>query len=261
MDESKDRMTKQIGNITDDDRREISQLWFIASYYFECATKISNEVDKYLEKTVQEITDIYKKQCKPDCSKEEIPQDILKKIMLLNAHLGSCAVRLCTIDEILGQKYNSSERWSSYTNLQGQLKQIEGHINDKAHEIANISVHRILFQFHFEQYESDPSQEKFLQKFIEELYRNVEHDIKKIVDYIKNDANKTIHFLLRHNIAHSEPDFHSKNKKYQIISEVLQRFAIKKLYTNLENVKNAIEKDISSIIEEYSKCKIDFNCC
>lgn len=183
------KFARFIMNITDKkDKREIKQLWCAASYYFELAQKIKNELpdNTLLIKTVEKIADLCSAQCNINlttCNNE--------KIMVLNDHLASCAIRLNTIDEILGRKYISN-RWYFYEGLKNKT------------------------------------------------------NLKK--DDIKNHADKIIHCLLRHCVAHYEPDPASAKYK-KTMDAAFKEFTIESLYKNIELVIEEIKKDILPVIQ------------
>lgn len=180
-------------NITNEnDKREISQLWFVALYYFECAIKIKNEVpSEHLQKTVQEITDIYEKQAKSGCKEEIIPQDICKKIMLLNAHLGSCAVRLNTIDELLGKEYGTSSKWTLYEKLKN--KNNENDIKDNAKKIIHFLLRHNIAHHEKEallKQEYINMQNGFRRFTIGDLYKSIDLVMKEIEKDISSAIQK-----------------------------------------------------------------------
>ena len=109
--------------INNEQKREIKQLWFIGQYYFALSRKIKNRLpEAILFKSIKDIT-------KDFCAMLSIVGD-LRSAMLLTAHLGSCAVRLDTIEQILGIEI-SKKRLQKYDSLIGEkenltLKKFEG---------------------------------------------------------------------------------------------------------------------------------------
>ena len=92
-------------------KREILQLWCVANLYLDLSEKIISAkklAKKDLQITVKELAD--------KCRSISDIKDAVAYLMEINAHLGSCAVRLNTIDEIFGKSYTSS-RWYFYQGL------------------------------------------------------------------------------------------------------------------------------------------------
>lgn len=168
-------------NIRDsDDIREIGQLWFAGLYYFECATKVKNDIkNDFLNYTVQEITDIYEKQNDPNYTGEKIPIEICKNIMLFTAHLGSCAVRISTIDELLGEKYQVKGRWKLYKKLD------KNNTKYKIKKNLNQIIH-FLLRHNIAHYEKKPlsNQRKNMQEVLIKLKINI---LYEKMEYIKKN--------------------------------------------------------------------------
>jgi hypothetical protein len=102
--------------MTDEQIREIKQLRFIGTYYFVLSQKIKNRLPKdILASSVRVITDRF--------SREQAFKGDQRRVMLLTAHLGSCAIRLATIDEILGEDI-SRKRFHTYKTLEGKADMI-----------------------------------------------------------------------------------------------------------------------------------------
>jgi len=90
-------------------KRELIQLWIIASHYFSLSKRLKNKLNsKQLKLTLEDIAKLCNN--KPKITSE------LKRIMLITAHLSSSALRLNTIDEIFGLRH--SKRWAIYKNLE-----------------------------------------------------------------------------------------------------------------------------------------------
>lgn len=80
-------------NLTNEQKREIRQLWFVAEHYFQEATKLTKIFSSNLNQTGKEIERFFEL---------NIPNDEIKcGLTLLSAHLASAAVRLCTIEDRL----------------------------------------------------------------------------------------------------------------------------------------------------------------
>jgi hypothetical protein len=91
--------------------REAIQLLWVANQYYDLAMKIKSDkklTAKDLHITVNDLAD--------KCQSISDINNQIALLMKINAHLGSCAVRLNTIDEILGRSYTSS-RWFFYKGL------------------------------------------------------------------------------------------------------------------------------------------------
>jgi len=109
--DSKSKQFKK--TLTDNEKREISQLWFVASHYFDLAKKEKYKLtsEDCLKKTPCELGD--------DCRSQSGFEGDNRCLVMIHAHLASCALRLNTIDEILGDRHNISARWSLYKCLEG----------------------------------------------------------------------------------------------------------------------------------------------
>ncbi len=95
--------------LTDGQIREITQLWFIGDHYFKLSRNMRNRFKKdMLASKVGAATSSFK--LKPAFVGDR------RRVMLLTAHLGSCAVRLATVDEILGA-VKLAERFQLYNTL------------------------------------------------------------------------------------------------------------------------------------------------
>jgi hypothetical protein len=99
-----------MGTIPAKRKREIKQLWLISNYYFGLCRRIKNRLPaKVLSTSIQDITNNF--------SIESSFAGDKRRIMILTAHLGSCALRLVTIEDILGP--DISRRLQKYKTLKG----------------------------------------------------------------------------------------------------------------------------------------------
>lgn len=97
------------------DNREIVQLWWAADEYFKLAktAKADDELsDKDLQTTVKQLGE--------NCSHLSNIRGTNERLMRLNAHLGSCAIRLYSIDEKNWHKSRGPGRWQDYENLKAK---------------------------------------------------------------------------------------------------------------------------------------------
>jgi len=93
--------------MTDNNNREIVQLWWVARKYFNTAEEVREDLsDDELQTTVEQL--------KKRCQQMADIKDIAALLMKLNAHLASCAIRLYSIDEKL---CGCSKRWCTYETL------------------------------------------------------------------------------------------------------------------------------------------------
>jgi hypothetical protein len=78
---------------------ELNQLWIIGKHYFNLSKRIKNKLSsKPLKLKPKDIAKL--------CNAKSKTKVNLRQIMLITAHLASSAVRLSTIDEILGRNYS-----------------------------------------------------------------------------------------------------------------------------------------------------------
>ncbi|MHC4489289.1 MAG: hypothetical protein ACYSW7_08970 [Planctomycetota bacterium] len=174
--------------MTSEHEREIIQLWWVANHYLGLADAIMIRDKELLDKgnatrmKVEELAD--KCQSIPYIENNAIN----RALMEINAHLGSCAVRLNTIDEILGKSYISS-RWYFYQGLVEKKDKLQTYdITDN----LNIIIH-FLMRHNVAHREDPPGnqayktmRDTFNQLKIEELLNNM-HCVKKD---IKADIEK-----------------------------------------------------------------------
>jgi len=89
--------------LSEEVKREIGQLWLFAEHYFSLATRLKRKLPKnYLNKTARDIANKYPNPS--DASGND------KRLLLVTAHLSSCSVRLCTIEETLEEKLPGDSR-------------------------------------------------------------------------------------------------------------------------------------------------------
>ncbi len=103
--------------MTKNHKREIIQLWWAADQYFGLAEQTKKNLKKNdLKTNVQGLAN--------KCQHMSDIKDVNEQLMLLNAHLGSCAVRLYSIDELLGKHYTST-RWFLYVGLEAKKNNLK----------------------------------------------------------------------------------------------------------------------------------------
>ena len=161
-------------------KREIIQLWWVAEQCFELAEQTKKNLKKKgLQTTVQQLAD--------NCQQISDIKGTNEQLVLLNAHLASCAVRLGSIDERLG--HNLSKRRRLYRELEKKcclLKQKD----------------------------------------------------------VRNNLDKIVHFLLRHNVAHEE--YHSKKPAHKMLQDTFMKLRIQQLYDSMNQVRYKMEKELKS---------------
>jgi hypothetical protein len=168
--------------------REISQLWWVAEKYFTLAKGFKDKLEcqgKCLQTTVTELSK--KCECYKDIKKS------IEHLMLLNAHLASCAIRLYSIDE---KRKGCSMRWAKYQNLKGNEQLKKPDVKSNIGEIVHLLLrHNVAHEEDLEKENKKYKQQyKKMQKVlhsltIEALYENmkvvkdeIEKDIKKVIE-------------------------------------------------------------------------------
>jgi len=159
----------------DEYNREITQLWWIADEYF----RLTDQVKKYLsDGDLQTTVEKLAKKCQH--VSEITGTNAL--LMLLNAHLASCAVRLYSIDE---KRRGCSKRWKIYKDLERKEDKLT--VTEVNKTISSI-VHFLLRHnvAHEEQFENKGShlivRAAFIKLTVGKLYQNmlqVKNNIKK----------------------------------------------------------------------------------
>jgi len=171
--------------MNDERKREIDQLWRISQHYFALSRRMRNRTPKsFLSKSIKIITQ--------EISGAKTIDGGLRCAMLLTAHLGSCAVRLDTIEHILGKNI-SRTRLQKYDSLIGEKE--------------NLTLQRL-----------------------------------------QGTENHIIHFLLRNNIGHYEPQAVSNNDAYNKAEEFFQALSIEQIFDSMEIVIKSIKDDKNKII-------------
>jgi len=166
-------------------KREIVQLWWVANHYFDLAEKVISD-----NKLTTTDLQIKVKELAEKCqSLSDIENNATNSaLMEINAHLGSCAVRLNTIDEILGKSYISI-RWYFYHGLVEKKDKLQPYeITDN----LNMIIHCLMR--HNVAHREDPPgdqayetmRDTFNQLNIEELFEN----IRRVKKNIKADIEK-----------------------------------------------------------------------
>lgn len=111
--------------MTGDEKREINQLLIVACEYFDMAKKSKKEVSPI----------ILSKKTKDYSDQEKID----KETIMTSAHLASSAIRLCTIDEKLDDKYQKNKKRGNLT-LRKELYDItKSKLRDKNMEVDKIT--------------------------------------------------------------------------------------------------------------------------
>lgn len=123
--------------ISSEQKREIKQLWYISQYYLALSRRIKNRLpEAILSKSIKIITQ--------DIGAVQSIVGDHRSAMLLTAHLGSCAVRLNTIEQILGKEI-SRQRLQKYDSLIGEkenltLQSLEGTENNIIHFLLRNNI-------------------------------------------------------------------------------------------------------------------------
>jgi hypothetical protein len=171
--------------ITAKQKREIKQLWLISNYYFGLSRRIKNRLPaKVLSNSIQDITSNF--------SIESSFAGDKRRIMILMAHLGSCAIRLNTIEDILTTDI-SRTRLQTYKSLEGD----KNLTCDKLKGTENRIIHLLLRNNigHYEpramvEKQSYNTMKEFLNKLnIQQIFKSMEAAIK--------DIKKDIHGLIK----------------------------------------------------------------
>ena len=171
-----------MGTMPAEQKREIKQLWLISNYYFGLSQKIKDRLPEgVLPSSIQAITDNFS-------YKSAFVGD-QRRIMLLTAHLGSCAIRLVTIEDILGVDI-SRKRLQKYKSLAGD--------NNLTCNKLKLAVKRIIHFLlrnnigHYEPHamankQSYNTMEEFLKKLtIQQIFESMKSVIKDIEKDIQN---------------------------------------------------------------------------
>jgi|GEM_PF-6765226 len=161
--------------MTDEQVREIKQLWTIGKYYFSLSLKIKNRLPKgILASSIRAITDRF------SCGQAFVGDQ--RRVMLLTAHLGSCAIRLATIDEIFGEDI-SRKRLHTYNTLEGKADLTCKRLERDRHRIIHFILrHNIGHQEpHGSRKQSHNTMEEFLGKLgVEQVFESMESVIRDI---------------------------------------------------------------------------------
>lgn len=161
--------------MTDEQKREIKQLWFIGNYYFQLAQRIKTRLPKnVLGRSVQDLTTGFL--IKPAFEADQ------RRVMLLTAHLGSCATRLATIDEIFGDNI-SKKRLHTYNTLEGKSDLTCKKLEQNRHRIIHFILrHNIGHQEpHGKRKQSHNTMEDFLgQLSVRQIFESMESALRDI---------------------------------------------------------------------------------
>jgi len=164
-------------------KREVKQLWCIANYYFCEAEKLKDNLQPNFFK--QTISDISYNQ-----SDTTIEMEITNE-MKFSAHLGSCAIRLSTIEERLKSYGKESKRNQIYAAL-GKLSDVSQETIQKNTKNNNI------FHFFFRNiiaHKEPLGEGKKVYQAMETFFKAQNHNeiysnISKSLKEIKDDINK-----------------------------------------------------------------------
>ena len=167
----------------DDIGREVKQLWRIANYYFcEAKSLKTNLQPKFLKQEISEIADN-----QINATIETQPTEEMK----FSAHLGSCAIRLATIEERLCSCGKESKRNKTYNALR-QLSDVSQDTLEK--NTQNINIFHFLFRNIIAHKEPQGEGKKVYQE-MEKFFKARNHDeayssIRKSLEEIKSDIEK-----------------------------------------------------------------------
>lgn len=174
----------------DSDARETTQLLIMATRYFSLGKKEKEKItdEQILTKKASEL------------SKEE---HMRIDIMFTNAHLSSCAVRLCTIDEKLEdfcRKSKNNHRDLRCSKYKATKCEVENKIPFKKEDIVNKKILHFLLRHNIAHVEADKSPRWQRYKDFEEILItfsiNEKYDaIGNIINDIKSDLYKNNLFL------------------------------------------------------------------
>lgn len=170
--------------------REIRQLWLFSKHYFSLARKLKKKLpENSLNKTLLDIS--YKYPNPFDATGND------KRLMVMTAHLSSCSIRLCTIDERIEKNLGKSSRiFPNYLNefksskkiiqLQAALRQ---NINKHIHQMLRDNV------AHIERSPASKKQKGNLyearQRVLESLtYQKTYDSVDKVLQKFKKELNE-----------------------------------------------------------------------
>ena len=161
-----------------DMRREAIQLWRIANYYFcEARSLMNNLQPEFLQ---QKISSIAENQMNIKIEAEPT------KEMIFSAHLGSCAIRLSTIEELLFRCGKESERKKTYDALRklSDVSQdtIEGNIR-------NLNIFHLFFRNIIAHREPQGEGRKKVYQEMERFFKARTHD--EVYNYIQKSLEET----------------------------------------------------------------------
>jgi len=158
-------------NYTDGDTLEIKELWEVAKNYLALADQLKGKLGHILlSKTIINLT---------------IDDRLNENFLMFSAHLASCAIRLCTIDEKLDSKNNTR---NSAKQLYGRIKLAIG--NDAVPDNEEIiSVVYIILRHNVAHIEEDKKPDNsqiksrlYLQQWLQDVPKET------LFDYMKNSC-------------------------------------------------------------------------
>jgi len=144
--------------------REIAQLWWVSEQYFQMSEKVMKKLNKKdLRTKVKELGD--------RCEDISRIKDTDKLLVMLNAHLASCSVRLFTIDEKI-----KSMRCLCYKKLKKMNHLEESNLRKNLDKIVHYLLrHNLAHPEEWSNYKKQYNimQKTFMNLTIYELYENV----------------------------------------------------------------------------------------
>jgi hypothetical protein len=148
-------------------KREIRQLLIVAKYYFILAKR---QVRKITKEDLRKTPRIFES--------EDFQKKSSKSLLLFTAHLGSCAVRMTTIDELL-----QSDRWKYYKDIKD--KKIQPDDDNIRKFIHHLMRHNIGHNESYRSKDFKEIREYFNRTTFEKMYEGINNVLKDMEKEIK----------------------------------------------------------------------------
>lgn len=169
------------------DNIEIEQLLTVAKLYLKLSKSAKNKLNnKLLNTPIKKLT-----------NQEKSNSNLIK----YSAHLGSCAIRLFTIDDKLKNESNDPKSMVNSLsciriNCYNDMKQDEDYIKYTKNDIISNNLLHIVFRHNIAHLEEDkkigsnPAKEHFQNIFIEFSHKELNTNLNIIYDSIRKDLKK-----------------------------------------------------------------------
>ncbi len=163
--------------MNDDEEREVVQLWWAAEECFKLAEKAKTDLPG------QDLLRTPVKQLADNCRRMSDITGTNEMLMRLNVHLASCAVRLYSIDELLGKYYKKSIRWENYEKL---VSNNPAGVKSVLHEVIHILLRHNVAHAEREA-KKKPSYEIIQMAFKDLTIGQLYDSMQQVRDEIKHD--------------------------------------------------------------------------